>query len=130
MMARSNTTSFADLLLQGAREAAAHASGDAAVARTSRVTRITARDVTLRAPKRPPAAQIRKIRNGLGLSQAVFGELLNVSASTVRAWEQGQRLPDGPSLRLLEVAEHEPSVLLELATHGVARTARRRTRSR
>ncbi|MHB1168695.1 MAG: helix-turn-helix domain-containing protein [Longimicrobiales bacterium] len=104
--------------------------GDAAVARTSRATRVTARDITLRAPKRPTAAQIRKIRNGLGLSQAVFGELLNVSASTIRAWEQGQRLPDGPSLRLLEVAEHEPSALLELATHGVARTARRRTRDR
>lgn len=127
MMAGNNSTSFADLLLQGAREAAAHARGEEALTRTSRVTRVTARDITLRAPNRPTAAQIRKIRDSLGLSQAVFGELLNVSASTVRAWEQGQRLPDGPSLRLLEVAEHDPSALLKLATKGVAHAPRRRT---
>ena len=39
----------------------------------------------------------------------------NASNADVRtwAWEQGKREPDGPTLRLLEVAEQHPEVLLE-----------------
>jgi transcriptional regulator with XRE-family HTH domain len=56
--------------------------------------------------------------------------LLNVSRSTVRAWEQGRRSPDGPSLRLLEVAAERPSALLEVATgRGAAARGRDRGRS-
>lgn len=119
-MARERDPSFAELLLQAAREAAAHASGDEDIVRKSAVTRraLTARDVSLRPPARPSPAEIRQIRDELDLSQSVFGDLLNVSASAVRAWEQGQRRPDGPSLRLLEVAAHHPSALLKLATKG------------
>ena len=108
--------SFAELLLKGAREAAAHASGDRAVVRRSSVTRraLTVREVTVPPPERPSPARIREIRDRLAVSQALFGELLNVSRSTVRAWEQGQRSPDGPSLRLLEVAAERPSALLEV----------------
>jgi len=117
-MKKNSERSFADLLLQGAREAAAYARGDESVARRSSVTRrpLTARDVDLDPPPSPSPDKIRRIRDHLDLSQSVFGDLLNVSASTVRAWEQGQRRPQGPSLRLLEVAEHHPSALLELAT--------------
>jgi DNA-binding transcriptional regulator YiaG len=109
--------SFAELLLQVAREAAAHAGGDRDVVRSASVTRraLTAREVTLPPPERPSPARIREIRHRLDVSQSVFGELLNVSRSTVRAWEQGQRSPDGSSLRLLEVAAHRPAALLEVA---------------
>lgn len=122
--------SFAELLLKGAREAAAHASGDQEVARRSSVTRraLTVREVTVPPPARPSPARIREIRDRLDVSQAVFGELLNVSRSTVRAWEQGQRSPDGPSLRLLEVAADRPSALLEVVTKK-RRTRRRLPRS-
>jgi len=41
----------------------------------------------------------------------VFADVLNVSKSTVAAWEQGHRTPTGPTLRLLELAESEPEVL-------------------
>jgi putative transcriptional regulator len=118
MMSGKKEESFAEQLLKGAREAAAHASGDPEVVRASSVTRraLTAREVTLPPPERPSPARIREIRDALDVSQAVFGELLNVSRSTVRAWEQGQRSPDGPSLRLLEVAAERPSALLEVAT--------------
>ncbi|MGI9180750.1 MAG: helix-turn-helix domain-containing protein [Longimicrobiaceae bacterium] len=51
------------------------------------------------------------MRNKLGASQPVFAGMLNVSPSTVRAWERGAREPDGPTLRLLEVAEKHPEVL-------------------
>jgi putative transcriptional regulator len=57
------------------------------------------------------AEAVRAIRKRLDVSQAVFAEALNVSPSTVRSWEQGQRAPDGASRRLLEVAEREPAVL-------------------
>jgi putative transcriptional regulator len=109
---------FAELLMRGAREAAAHAAGDPGIRRKSAVTRrpLTARDVRLRRPARPTPEHIRRIRGRLALSQAVFGDLLNVSRATVRAWEQGQRLPDGPSLRLLEIAERHPDVLVGAAT--------------
>ena len=50
------------------------------------------------------------------MSQQVFAELLNASASAVRTWEQGAREPDGPTRRLLEVAEHHPDVFTELLT--------------
>jgi DNA-binding transcriptional regulator YiaG len=39
--------------------------------------------------------------------------MLNVSQSTVRAWEQGAREPEGATLRLLEVADKHPEVLVE-----------------
>jgi putative transcriptional regulator len=59
------------------------------------------------------APEVLAIRRRLGLSQTVFATTLNVSPATVRAWEQGARVPDGASLRLLEIAERHPDILLE-----------------
>ena len=116
-MTPSHDPSIADLLLAGAREAAAHALGDADVVRRSKVTRrqLNGRRMSIRSPEPLTPQRVRTIRDGLNASQAVFADLLNVSASTVRAWEQGQRTPDGPSLRLLEIAEREPAALLRMA---------------
>lgn len=126
MTAKTNEPKFGELLLQGAREAAAYASGDETVIRKAKVTRpLTARYVHLQRPKRPSPARIREIRRALNFSQSVFSDLLSVSASTVRAWEQGQRLPDGPSLRLLEIADRDPGALIQVATQAPKRTARR-----
>lgn len=58
------------------------------------------------------AAEIRQIRHDLSVSQQVFADILNASASAVRAWEQGTREPDGPTRRLLQVAVEHPEVLL------------------
>ena len=38
---------------------------------------------------------------------------LNVSAETVRAWEQGKREPDGAALRLLQITEQHPEWIME-----------------
>lgn len=57
--------------------------------------------------------EIAAIRSRLGLSQPLFAQALNVSAETVRAWEQGKRLPDGASVRLLEIVTKHPNVLLD-----------------
>jgi putative transcriptional regulator len=49
------------------------------------------------------AAQIRRLRTRNKASQAVFAAYLNTSASTVQKWEQGQKKPNGPSLKLLNL---------------------------
>lgn len=51
------------------------------------------------------AAQIRRIRYRNKASQAVFAAYLNTSPSTVQKWEQGQKKPNGPSLKLLNLVD-------------------------
>jgi DNA-binding transcriptional regulator YiaG len=57
--------------------------------------------------------RISEIRDNLGLSQPLFAAALNVSSETVKAWEQGKRVPDGAALRLLQLAEKRPEWILE-----------------
>ena len=42
---------------------------------------------------------VRAVRALTGLSQAKFAELLGIELATLRNWEQGRRLPDGPGAR-------------------------------
>jgi putative transcriptional regulator len=102
--------SFGQKLIESAREAVEIQRGEKEPAR---VTRYTAAEARVEAPPRYVAKRIREIRDVMALSQPVFAAALNVSPETVRAWEQGKREPDGPTLRLLEVAEQHPEVLLE-----------------
>ena len=51
------------------------------------------------------AAQIKRLRMKHKVSQAVFAAYLNTSKSTVQKWEQGQKKPNGPSLKLLNLVE-------------------------
>lgn len=53
------------------------------------------------------AAQIRRLRQRSKASQAVFAACLNTSASTVQKWEQGQKRPNGPSLKLLSLVDRK-----------------------
>ncbi len=50
-------------------------------------------------------AQIRRLRVRNKASQAVFAAYLNTSPSTVQKWEQGQKKPNGPSLKLLNLVD-------------------------
>lgn len=58
-------------------------------------------------PKVPPmsAAEIVKLRERAGVSQAVFGGFLNVETQTVSMWERGARRPTGTALKLLHVVK-------------------------
>ena len=49
------------------------------------------------------ATQIKRLRTRNKASQAVFAAYLNTSSSTVQKWEQGQKKPNGPSLKLLNL---------------------------
>jgi len=100
---------FGQLLIESAREAVQIERGEVAPAR---VTKYTAAEAKVVPPPQYLPERIKGIRDVMALSQPVFAAALNVSPETVRAWEQGKREPDGPTLRLLEVAEQHPEVLL------------------
>ena len=51
--------------------------------------------------------QIKKIRLREKISQPVFALFLNVSPSTVKKWETGEKVPSGIALRLLSVVDHK-----------------------
>lgn len=102
---------FEALLLESAGQALAIAQGTAAPARQSTRTR-TAREAHTQPPAAYDAERVKKLRRQLRLSQPVFAGALNVSAATVQAWERGVRTPEGPSRRLLEVAERYPDAVL------------------
>ena len=51
------------------------------------------------------ATQIKRLRMKHKASQAVFAAYLNTSKSTIQKWEQGQKKPNGPSLKLLNLVE-------------------------
>ena len=111
---------FGQLLIEAAKEAVQIERREAAPAR---VTKYTAAETRVVPPPQYPSERIKGIREGMALSQPVFAAALNVSPETVRAWEQGKRDPDGPTLRLLEVAEQHPEVLL---TKVRARSSKKR----
>jgi putative transcriptional regulator len=97
---------FAELM-ESMNEALEHAKG-------KRELRTT---VLPEAPRSMSANDVRRMRERLRASQAVFARFLNVSTQLVQAWESDRRQPDGAALRLLAVAEEYPSaVFAGLAT--------------
>ena len=57
------------------------------------------------------SVRIQKIREKKKLSQPVFAKLLNVSPSSVKKWERGDREPTGSTKVLLELLEKSPNIL-------------------
>ena len=55
--------------------------------------------------------QIQSIRKQMKVSQSVFAQILNVSSSSIRQWEQGKRRPSGSTKVLLELLERSPHLL-------------------
>ncbi len=107
---------FAELL-ESANEALEHAKGKREL-----------RTTELPSPPRPvDGGAVRKLRNRLKMSQAVFARYLNVSTKLVQAWESGRRTPDGPALLLVRLVERNPALVLSswpLAKRGRARPTR------
>ena len=57
---------------------------------------------------------IKKIREGYDLTQNQFAGMLGISLQTLRNWEQGRRVPEGPARVLLQVASKHPEALLDV----------------
>ena len=92
-------TKAADRILQGLREAAAHARGE------------TVPGLKLHIPNK---VDVYSIRRRTGLSQAAFSRRIGVSAGTLRNWEQGRRAPDGPARVLLAMVGRNPKIVEEM----------------
>lgn len=60
----------------------------------------------------PP--DIKAIRDGFDLTQEQFAALLGISVRTLRNWEQGRRVPEGPARVLLQVAAKHPEAVLDV----------------
>jgi putative transcriptional regulator len=54
------------------------------------------------------AADIVAIRHRLGLSQALFADLLGAAVNTIQAWEQGTNTPSGIASRFLAEIQRDP----------------------
>jgi putative transcriptional regulator len=60
----------------------------------------------------PP--DIKQLRDDFGLTQEQFATLLGISVRTLRNWEQGRRVPEGPARVLLQVAAKHPEALMDV----------------
>ncbi len=60
----------------------------------------------------PPVASIRE---GTGLTQTRFAQLLGVSVRTLQEWEKGRRAPSGAARTLLLIAAKNPRALRDVA---------------
>ncbi len=66
--------------------------------------RMLGRDALPRVADLSPA-EIVKVREQAGVSQAVLAGFLNVAVNTVSQWERGERRPTGAALKLLHVVK-------------------------
>ena len=58
---------------------------------------------------------VATIREGTGLLQPRFAELLGVSVRTLHEWERGRRVPSGAARTLLMIAAKNPRALIDVA---------------
>jgi len=56
---------------------------------------------------------VKQIRKNLGKSQTEFALMIGVSVATLRNWEQGRRVPEGPAQALLKVTARNPEAVIE-----------------
>lgn len=87
------------------------------------VRKIKLNRATLQPGKYSPTS-IRKTRQQLGVSQAIFAQLIGVSIKLIQAWEQGTRIPESLARHVLDDINHQPGKWL-LRLHRAASPARR-----
>ena len=54
---------------------------------------------------------VQSLRKQLGLTQAQFSARFGIPPGTLRDWEQGRRVPEGPARVLLKVIEKDPKAV-------------------
>lgn len=64
-------------------------------------------------PRERGKKDIVALRERLNFSQGMLARALNVSPSTVQAWEAGRRTPSDAALKLLAIAEKHPEDLFD-----------------
>jgi len=84
-------------IIRGMKEAIAFAEGTA--------------DMSLYRVHIPPEIDVRAIRDRLGLTQQQFAVRFGFNINTLRHWEQGRRVPEGPTRAYLIVIDREPKAV-------------------
>jgi putative transcriptional regulator len=59
----------------------------------------------------PHEIDVKRIRAKLGMTQAQFAQAFGFSVDTLRHWEQGRRMPEGPARAYLKVIDHAPKAV-------------------
>ena len=59
----------------------------------------------------PVRVNVREIRSKLGLTQQAFAATFGFSINTLRHWEQGKRVPEGPTRAYLLVIARAPDAV-------------------
>lgn len=59
----------------------------------------------------PSEIDVKAIRGRLGMTQQEFAVSFGFSVNTVRHWEQGRRVPEGPTRAYLLVIDREPKAV-------------------
>ena len=90
--------------------------------------KFTLRTVELRLEPQPYDAEaVKRTRQVLGVSQAVFAKLLGASTDTVQSWEQGVRDPCPMACRLLDLMNGHREHWLDVIKESSKRTAEQST---
>ncbi|ULJ59364.1 helix-turn-helix domain-containing protein [Wielerella bovis] len=55
------------------------------------------------------------------LSQAAFAKAIGISASTLKAWEQGTRKPSGAAETLLKLFHSQPEIMEKLIAQKIGK---------
>jgi len=84
-------------IIRGMKEAIAFAEGTA--------------DMSLYRVHIPAEIDVKAIRGRLGLTQQQFAVRFGFSVNTLRHWEQGRRVPEGPTRAYLLVIDREPKAV-------------------
>jgi len=88
---------IADSIRRGLQEAVAYAKGEA--------------DKSAYRVHIPEQIDVKAIRTNLGMTQDEFASQFGFSVNTLRHWEQGSRLPEGPTRAYLLVIERAPKAV-------------------
>jgi len=56
------------------------------------------------------AIDVAEIRKKTKMTQKQFSESFSIPLSTLRQWEQGQRVPQGPAQALLRIIAHDSTI--------------------
>ncbi len=56
---------------------------------------------------------VKNLRNKMHMTQQEFCAMFGIAIGTLRHWEQGDRVPKGPALVLLNVIEKNPGAVLD-----------------
>jgi len=87
----------ADSIRRGLEEAVAYAEGTA--------------DASLYGVHIPEDVDVKAIRSRLGMTQEEFAGRFGFSVNTLRHWEQGRRVPEGPTRAYLFVIDRDPKAV-------------------